>query len=143
MTLSGPGLGAYPTLFSPGKIGAVTLANRTIVSPMTRTSATDDGCVTERQWVISLPYRLRYRLAWDHDLCRAVVAVYMRAVLGWLRRRALLDEGIDGRGRQLCWLGWPRPRCRAAWRPYPSRGCRARRSDAARARPLSRAVERL
>ena len=27
-----------------------------------------------RQWVLSLPYRLRYRLAWDHDLCRAVVA---------------------------------------------------------------------
>ena len=24
-----------------------------------------------RQWVLSMPYRLRYRLAWDHDLCRA------------------------------------------------------------------------
>jgi len=31
--------------------------------------------VPVRQWVLSLPYRLRYRLAWDHDLCRAVVAV--------------------------------------------------------------------
>ena len=51
-----------------------------------------------RQWVLSLPYRLRYRLAWDHDLCRAVVAVYMRAVLGWLRRRAQLDDVADGRG---------------------------------------------
>ena len=38
--------------------------------------------VPVRQWVLSLPYRLRYRLAWDHDLCRAVVAVSMRAVLG-------------------------------------------------------------
>jgi hypothetical protein len=51
-----------------------------------------------RQWVLSVPYRLRYRLAWDHDLCRAVVAVYLRAVLGWLRRRARLDEVADGRG---------------------------------------------
>jgi len=54
--------------------------------------------VPVRQWVLSLPYRLRYRLAWDHDLCRAVVAVSMRAVLGWLRRRARLDEVADGRG---------------------------------------------
>jgi 2,4-dienoyl-CoA reductase-like NADH-dependent reductase (Old Yellow Enzyme family) len=46
MTLSGPGTDAYPTLFSPGKIGSVDLANRTIVSPMTRTSATDDGLAT-------------------------------------------------------------------------------------------------
>ena len=54
--------------------------------------------VSVRQWVLSLPYRLRYRLAWDHDLCRAVVAVSMRAVLGWLRRRACLDDVADGRG---------------------------------------------
>ncbi len=54
--------------------------------------------VPVRQWVLSLPYRLRYRLAWDHDLCRAVVAVYLRAVLGWLRRRARLDDVADGRG---------------------------------------------
>ena len=51
-----------------------------------------------RQLVLSLPYRLRYRLAWDHDLCRAVVAVYLRAVLGWLRRRAQLEDVADGRG---------------------------------------------
>jgi hypothetical protein len=41
-----------------------------------------------RQWVLSFPYRLRYLLAWDHDLCRAVVGVYVRAVLGFLRARA-------------------------------------------------------
>ncbi|MCX6538111.1 MAG: hypothetical protein NT151_04135 [Acidobacteria bacterium] len=33
-----------------------------------------------RQWVLSLPHRVRYLLAWDHDLCRAVVAVFLRAV---------------------------------------------------------------
>jgi hypothetical protein len=54
--------------------------------------------VPVRQWVLSVPHRLRYQLAWDHDLCRAVVAVYMRAVLGWLRRRARGDGVPDGRG---------------------------------------------
>jgi hypothetical protein len=33
-----------------------------------------------RQWVLSVPYRLRYLLAWDHDLCRAVAAILARAV---------------------------------------------------------------
>jgi hypothetical protein len=54
--------------------------------------------VPVRQWVLSLPYRVRYRLAWDHDLCRAVVAAYMRSVLGWLRGRARWDGVADGRG---------------------------------------------
>ena len=40
------------------------------------------------EWVLSLPYRLRYQLAWDHELCRAVVAVFIRTVLGALRARA-------------------------------------------------------
>jgi len=54
--------------------------------------------VPVRQWVLSLPYRLRYQLAWDHDLCRAVVGVFLRAVLGFLRARAR-DAGVDdGRG---------------------------------------------
>jgi len=46
-----------------------------------------------RQGVLSLPYRLRYLLAWDHDLCRAVASVYVRAILGFLRRRAK-DAGV-------------------------------------------------
>lgn len=54
--------------------------------------------VPVRQWVLSLPHRLRYRLAWDHDLCRAVVGCALRAILGFLRRRAG-DAGVrDGRG---------------------------------------------
>jgi hypothetical protein len=54
--------------------------------------------VPVRQWVLSLPYRMRYQLAWDHDACRAVVAVFLRAVLGFLRGRAR-DGGVaDGRG---------------------------------------------
>src|SRR5262249_15542549 len=44
--------------------------------------------VPVRQWVLTVPHRLRYRLAFDHALCRAVIAVFVRAVLGWDRRRA-------------------------------------------------------
>jgi len=54
--------------------------------------------VPVRQWVLSLPYRLRYQLAWDHDLCRAVVGVLLRAVLGFLRARARDGGDADGRG---------------------------------------------
>ena len=55
--------------------------------------------VPVRQWVLSLPPRIRYVLAWDHALCRAVVGVYLRAVLGWLRahaRRRGVAEGRSG-----------------------------------------------
>ena len=34
--------------------------------------------VPVRQWVLTLPYRLRYRLAWDHALCRAVLTWKIR-----------------------------------------------------------------
>jgi hypothetical protein len=44
--------------------------------------------VAVRQWVLTFPYRLRYVLAWDHQLCRAVLRVYIRALLGFHRRRA-------------------------------------------------------
>lgn len=48
-----------------------------------------------RQWVLSLPYRLRYQLAWDHDLCRAVVGVALRVALGFLYRQAR-HAGVRG-----------------------------------------------
>ena len=54
--------------------------------------------VPVRQWVLSLPHRLRYLLAWDHDLCRAVAGVLAQAVFRRLRDRAC-DAGIpNGRG---------------------------------------------
>jgi len=40
-----------------------------------------------RQWVLTVPHRLRYLMAWDHRLCRAVLGVYVRVLLGWYRRR--------------------------------------------------------
>jgi hypothetical protein len=53
--------------------------------------------VPVRQWVVSLPHRLRYLLAWDHALCRAVTGVFVRAVLGFLRRRARQAGAHGGR----------------------------------------------
>ena len=44
--------------------------------------------VPVRQWVLTLPYRLRYRLAWDHALCRAVLGVYARVLLAFYARTA-------------------------------------------------------
>ncbi len=41
-----------------------------------------------RQWVLTLPYRLRYLLAWDHGLNRAVLAVHTRALLDFYRQQA-------------------------------------------------------
>jgi hypothetical protein len=53
--------------------------------------------VPVRQWVLSVPYRLRYLLAWDHDLCREVAGVLLHAVFRVLGDRAR-DQGVE-RGR--------------------------------------------
>ena len=57
-------------------------------------------CVPIRQWVLSLPYRLRYLLAWNHELGRTVLGVYARALLAFQRRRAW-QRGIRA-GRSGC-----------------------------------------
>ena len=53
--------------------------------------------VPVRQWVLTVPYRLRYRMAWDHGLSRAVLGVYARVLLDVYARGAR-ERGIrDGR----------------------------------------------
>jgi hypothetical protein len=51
--------------------------------------------VPVRQWVLSLPFALRYRMAYDARLTSDVLNVFIRALFGELRRRAheLLDLG--------------------------------------------------
>ena len=44
--------------------------------------------VPVRQWVLSLPFALRYRLAYDAKLTSAVLGVFVRAVFASLRDRA-------------------------------------------------------
>ena len=36
--------------------------------------------------MLSLPYEIRYRLAWDGDLVSAVLAVFLRVVYGFYQR---------------------------------------------------------
>ena len=63
-----------------------------------------------RQWVLSLPFSLRYRLAYDARLTRDVLRIFIRRVFASLRRRAR-----------------DRPAARAA-RDRPGRGSRRDRS---------------
>jgi hypothetical protein len=44
--------------------------------------------VPVRRWVLTLPYRLRYLVAWDHGLSRAVLAVHTRALRDSYRQQA-------------------------------------------------------
>ncbi len=57
--------------------------------------------VPVRQWVLSPPYRLRYLLAWDHALARAVLGVFVRVLLGFQRHRARLYGPRLFRGYRL------------------------------------------
>ena len=42
------------------------------------------------QWVLTVPYRLRYQMAWNHGLSRAVLRVYTRVLLD------LYARGVSG-----------------------------------------------
>jgi hypothetical protein len=44
--------------------------------------------VPVRQWVLSIPFALRYRLAYDSSLLSDILNVFIRVVFGELRRRA-------------------------------------------------------
>jgi len=44
--------------------------------------------VSVRQWVLSVPFALRYRLAYDSSLVRDVLQIFVRAVFASIRRRA-------------------------------------------------------
>ncbi len=57
--------------------------------------------VPVRQWVLTLPYRLRYRLAWDHGLTRAVLGVYTRVLQDFYSRSAHQHGIAKGRTGML------------------------------------------
>ena len=46
--------------------------------------------------MLSLPHRLRYLLAWDHRLCRAVLGVFIRALLDFYRHQGRQYGVNDG-----------------------------------------------
>ncbi|HEV2056869.1 MAG TPA: transposase [Methylomirabilota bacterium] len=51
--------------------------------------------VPVRQWVLTVPYRLRYQMAWNHGLSRAVLRVYTRVLLDGYARGARA-RGVPG-----------------------------------------------
>jgi hypothetical protein len=53
--------------------------------------------VPVRHWVLSLPFHLRYRLAFDHVLCRAVLAIFARELERYYRGRARARGWMGGR----------------------------------------------
>ncbi|MAE69653.1 MAG: hypothetical protein CME06_04185, partial [Gemmatimonadetes bacterium] len=55
--------------------------------------------VPVRQWVLTLPYPLRYRCAWNARLTSEVLRCFLRALFADQRRRAKRDFGIS---RGLC-----------------------------------------
>jgi hypothetical protein len=57
--------------------------------------------VPVRQWVLAMPYRLRYLLVWNHRLCRAVLGAYVRVLLEFYRRREREGGIREGRTGML------------------------------------------
>ncbi len=51
--------------------------------------------VPVRQWVLTLPYPLRYRCAWDAKLTSEVLRAFMRALFADHRRRARIHHGVQ------------------------------------------------
>ena len=60
--------------------------------------------VPTRQWVLSLPHRLRYRLAYDHELCCAALRVFTRALCAHYRQRARKRGTADGRSGTVTFI---------------------------------------
>ena len=58
--------------------------------------------VPTRQWVLSLPFDLRFRLAFDRTLCGEVRTLFAGAVIALHRRRAAI---LAGSPHVTCWLG--------------------------------------
>ena len=50
--------------------------------------------VPVRQWVLTLPYPLRYRCAWDARLTSEVLRAFLRALFADQRRRARIHHGV-------------------------------------------------
>ena len=50
--------------------------------------------VPVRQWVLSLPHAVRYRLAYDSSTIGKVLQIFIRALFASLRRRAR-EAGIE------------------------------------------------
>jgi hypothetical protein len=50
--------------------------------------------VPVRQFVLSVPHRIRYLLAYDHGRCIAVLRIFIRALMSFYRQRAT-ERGVN------------------------------------------------
>jgi hypothetical protein len=71
--------------------------------------------VPVRQFVLSVPHRLRYLLAYDHERCIAVLRIFIRALLSFYRLRARKRGAAGGRTGSVTFLH-PKGVCFAAQR---------------------------
>ena len=55
-------------------------------------------CVPVRQWVLSLPIEIRYRMSYDKRLITDVLAVFLRVVQGWYKTKAKEEGYTDVQG---------------------------------------------
>jgi hypothetical protein len=53
--------------------------------------------VAVRQWVLTLPIPLRYRVAFDHEIESAILGLFLRTVFTWLRVKARENGVTDPR----------------------------------------------
>jgi len=58
--------------------------------------------VPVRQWVLSLPIRLRYRLAYDKELCAKAINLFVREVFRWYRWCAKVELDLDSVSEAKC-----------------------------------------
>jgi hypothetical protein len=54
-----------------------------------------------RQWVFTVPVPVRYQLAFDLRLARAMLRVFLRTVFGWQRRGFSAPAACGDRNRAL------------------------------------------
>jgi putative transposase/transposase-like zinc-binding protein len=60
--------------------------------------------VPVRQFVLSVPHRLRYLLAYDHGRCIAVLRIFIRALMSFYRKRAAKRGIRNGRTGSVTFL---------------------------------------
>ena len=63
--------------------------------------------VPVRQWVLSLPIRLRYMLAYDKELCARAVTLFVREIFRWLCIKKLIRTQKAGCGSEIFIRGVP------------------------------------
>jgi hypothetical protein len=60
--------------------------------------------VPVRQWVLSLPIEIRYRLSYDKRLISDVLAVFLRVIQGWYKKKAEEQGCVDVQGGSVSFV---------------------------------------